>query len=61
MLVKLFWILAFFGGVFGALLIANAFGEDSAPKQAASAAVGCGLAVAPYVIARAVAELIPKK
>lgn len=61
MLVKLFWILAFFGGAFGALFIAGAFGEDSAPKQAASAAVGCGLAIVPYVIARAVAELSPKK
>lgn len=61
MLVKLFWILAFFGGVFGGLLIAAAFNEDSAPKQAASAAIGCGLAIVPYVIARAVAELSPKK
>jgi len=61
MLVKLFWILAFFGGVLGGLLVAGAFVEDSAPKQAASAAVGCGLAIVPYVIARAVAELSPKK
>lgn len=61
MLVKLFWIVAFFGGVFGGLMVSAAFVEDSAPKQAASAAVGCGLAIVPYVIARAVGELGTKK
>lgn len=38
MLTKLFWILAFFGGVFGGLLVAGAFVEDSAPKRGAGGA-----------------------
>lgn len=57
MLPRIFWILAFFGAIFGGMLVVGSFGEDSAPKQAASAAVGCGFAVVPYVVARAIQEL----
>lgn len=60
MIARLFWILTFFCAVFGGVLILGALGQDSAPKQAASAAVGCGFAIIPYVLARAASELSAK-
>lgn len=60
MIARLFWILTFFSSVFGGVLILGALGQDSAPKQAASAALGCGFAIIPYVLSRAASELSAK-
>lgn len=57
MIAKAFWILTFFGAAFGGAFVLSTFVQDSAPKQAASAALGCGLAIVPYVLARAASEL----
>ena len=47
MLIRIFWILTFFGAVFGGMLVFATLGEDSAPKQAAGAAIAACLAVIP--------------
>jgi hypothetical protein len=55
--VKVFlWVVAAIGALAGSLFVIGAFFEDSAPKQAASAAVGLGLAVIPYCLARSCDE-----
>jgi len=56
----LFWIFSLAGGVIGALFILTAFIQSSAPQQAAIAAIGIGIGVIPYCIARAVSELVDK-
>jgi len=55
---KIIWAIAMLcslaGGFFGIMDYANA---TSAPQQAAAAAIGCLIAVAPYTFARAVEAL----
>jgi hypothetical protein len=54
----LLWFLTILGSLAGALTLADTFTEaKSAPQQAAGAALGVGLAVIPYCLARAVSEL----
>lgn len=48
------WFVTIVGTVAGALLVASSFGPgNSAPQQAALAAIGVGCAVIPYVFTRA--------
>ena len=55
---RFFWsvslITSLLGGIFGVIGILAANG---APQEAAAAAMGCLMAIAPYVLARAVDEL----
>jgi hypothetical protein len=55
---RVFWVIAAIFAVFGGL---TAFGgmaaANGAPQEAAAAAMGCALAVVPYVFARAIDEL----
>lgn len=58
--VKLFWMLTVLSATGGGILTVWALlgiGMSGAPQQAASAAIGCGLAVVPYVITRALEGL----
>lgn len=53
-IVALFYVLAALGAVAGAFELLLTFDPKlSAPQQAAGAATACGLAVIPYVLARA--------
>ena len=55
---KFFWVIAIIGAVLGGLqLFASMPTPNGAPQQAAGAAMGCAMAIVPYVIARAVEEL----
>lgn len=54
---KFLWVVTFFGAVAGAFTLVESLSADSAPKQAAAAAIAVGLAVIPYCMARAVTEL----
>lgn len=45
-----FKILTFVGAAIGALLVFSSFADDSAPRQAASAAVALFFVVAPYCV-----------
>lgn len=47
------WVGALLGAVVGGLMVAVALVGGNAPQQGAGAAVGVGLAVVPYVFARA--------
>lgn len=47
------WLLTVIGAVVGGMFLAGAFAEDSAPKQAASAAMAVAFAIIPYCLARA--------
>ena len=47
------WVGTLLGGAIGTLALGFALVLDSAPQQAAAAALGTGAAVVPYVIARA--------
>jgi 1-acyl-sn-glycerol-3-phosphate acyltransferase len=51
---KLFWIISLLGAVAGGFSLFGSFAEDSAPKQAAAAAIAAGLAIIPYCLARSV-------
>lgn len=56
--VKFFWVLTLLGAAAGGLALAVTLLYGSgAPQHAAGAAIALGLAVIPYVGARAVAEL----
>ena len=54
---NLLWIATMLGGVAGLFLLLAAFSMNSAPQQGAIAAVGIGLGVLPYCIARAWSEM----
>jgi hypothetical protein len=55
---KFFWIVAIIGAVLGGLqFVGSMASATGSPQQAAGAAMGCALAIIPYVIARAVDEL----
>lgn len=49
----LLWIFVLLGAVLGGMTTLSAVTADSAPKQAAAAAIGVALAVIPYCFARA--------
>ncbi len=53
----IFWIFSIIGSCIGGIFILAAFAESGAPQQAASAAIGIGIAIIPYCIARAVSDL----
>ena len=51
------WIIAIIGSVFGGLTLLLTFmSADSAPQEAAGAALALGLAAIPYCFARAISE-----
>ena len=52
-----FWLLSIVGALFGAITLVESFTADSAPKQAAAAAMAVGLTVIPYCLARAISAL----
>jgi hypothetical protein len=53
-----FWIVAQLSAVLGGLVgIGGSFLANGAPQEAAAAAMGCIIVIAPYVFARAVSEL----
>lgn len=51
------WLGALLGALAGGLMVVAALVGSSAPQQGAGAAIGCGLAVVPYVVARAFDEM----
>ncbi len=56
--VKLFYLLAFIGALIGALDFIGTMGAaESAPQQAAGAAMAMAWAVLPYVCARAMEKM----
>jgi hypothetical protein len=55
---KVLWIVTIVGSILGALIaVFGVAGAESAPQEAAAAAVGVAAAVIPYCLARAVSEL----
>ncbi len=55
---KFLWILVIIGSILGGLIaFIGVAAAESAPQEAAAAAVGIGLAVIPYCLARAVSEM----
>ena len=57
----LLWIVAMMGALGGAaILVLGAMFSNGAPQQAASAAMGIGAAVIPYVLARSWDEVARK-
>jgi hypothetical protein len=54
---KFFFLLAALGAVVAFFSLIGAGLENSAPKQAAAAAIAIGWAVVPYVLARAVEKI----
>ena len=58
----LFWAIALLGALAGgAFLVLGLLTAQGAPQQAAAGAIGAGLAVVPYVLARSVEELTRPK
>jgi hypothetical protein len=59
------WLLPILGSLGGSFFLYEAlFSSDTAPKQAAGAALACAVAILPYVLARSiqtVADNGPKK
>lgn len=53
---KFWWFLTVLGSAFGMLATLVSIGANSAPQQAAAAAVAVALAVIPYCMARALTE-----
>lgn len=52
------WFLAACGvAVGGFILVTALLGSNGAPQEAAGAALGCGFAILPYVLARAFDEI----
>ena len=55
---KILWIVAFLSAIFGAIeFMGNMSAAESAPQQAAGAAMALCYAVIPYCLARALQEL----
>lgn len=55
---KFLWLIAMLGSIAGGLLFISGMGQaESAPQEAAIAAMAVALAVIPYCLARSVAEL----
>ena len=55
------WVLTIFGSVIGGLTFISTMNADSAPKQAAGAAISIAWAALPYMCARAFSELSPAR
>lgn len=55
---RFFWVGTIIGSVIGALSLFGSLLDNSAPRQAAGAAIAVALAVIPYCIARAVDGLM---
>jgi hypothetical protein len=55
---KLWWVITILGGIVASLFFAIAVASDSAPKEAAGAALALGWVVIPYCIARACTEIV---
>jgi len=52
------WVITILGSLLGGgVLVFGVIGAQGAPQEAAAAAIGIGLAVIPYCLARAVAEM----
>jgi len=55
------WLLAAAGAIGGAaILVSTLMSATGAPQEAAGAAIACAVAIAPYVLARAFGELLPR-
>ncbi len=56
--VRFVWVLAMLAGIGGGLLGLGGFMfANGAPQEAAAAAFGCLVAIAPYVVARSIDEM----
>jgi hypothetical protein len=56
---KFFWVISLLGALLGAGVGVLGFAAASgAPQEAAAAAAGCLMVIAPYVFARAIDELL---
>jgi hypothetical protein len=56
---SVFWALSFLGAVAGGgIAYVGVVSASGAPQEAAAAAIGCCVAIVPYVIARSVDELV---
>lgn len=55
---RFLWFATLLSTLFGGLFLSAAFFSDSAPQQAAAAALGLGCAALPYVLARSWDELM---
>jgi hypothetical protein len=56
---KILWLLPILGALAGGLTIVSTISlATSAPQQAAGYAMACALAVVPYVLVRAVMEMV---
>ena len=59
---EVFWKITIIGSVLGILtLLATLKGADSAPQQAAGAAIAVAFTVIPYCLARAISEIKSSK
>lgn len=57
-LVRVFWVLALLADAFAVFVVYTGMMQaNGAPQEAAIAALGCFIAIAPYVLARAVEEI----
>lgn len=57
--VSILWVLTILGTLYGGFTFAQTLMlADSAPQQAAGAAMAVGWAILPYILARAVSELL---
>jgi hypothetical protein len=55
---KFFWVMSLLASLLGSAIgIGGSFAMNGAPQQAAIAAIGCLIVIAPYVFARAIDEL----
>jgi hypothetical protein len=56
--VKFFWVIALLASLIGGFIgIVGSLLARSAPQEAAAAAIGCIIVIAPYAFARAMDEL----
>jgi len=51
-MIRIFWAITGLMGLVGMVVVFAAFTMDSAPQEAAAAAIGVGIAVTPYVVTR---------
>ena len=59
---KALWVIALICGVIGFVQgVLSVFGANSAPQQAAGAAMGIAWAVIPYCICRAIQQMKPQE
>lgn len=53
----IFWVVTMLGGVLGLAQLGSALTADSAPRQAAAAALALAFPVIPYCFTRALSEI----